>query len=45
LPTTLADWITISFCGTSDIGPREVVGAASIFYTTSMPCVTLPNTA
>jgi hypothetical protein len=45
LPTTVADWITIGCCGTSPIGPRVVVGVASIFFTTSMPEVTLPNTA
>ncbi|CAB3803174.1 hypothetical protein LMG28614_05756 [Paraburkholderia ultramafica] len=45
LPTTVADWITIGVFGTSLIGPRVVVGVASIFFTTSMPLVTLPNTA
>ena len=45
LPTIVADWITTCFCGTSLIGPREVVGVPSIFFTTSMPEVTLPNTA
>ena len=45
LLTTVADWITIGFCGTSLIGPRVVVGVASMRLTTSMPLVTLPNTA
>jgi len=45
LLTTVADWITIGFCGTSLIGPRLVVGLASMRLTTSMPLVTLPNTA
>ena len=44
-PTTLADWITTFVCGTSPIGPRVVVGVPSIFFTTSMPAITLPNTA
>jgi hypothetical protein len=44
-PTTLADWITTFVCGTSPIGPRVVVGVPSIFFTTSMPATTLPNTA
>ena len=43
--TTLADWITTFVCGTSPIGPRVVVGVPSIFFTTSMPATTLPNTA
>ena len=42
--TTVADSITVGFCGTSCIGPRVVVGLPSIFFTTSMPLVTLPNT-
>ncbi|MGF6642474.1 hypothetical protein P3T17_000593 [Paraburkholderia sp. GAS82] len=45
LLTIVADSITIGVCGTSDIGPRVVVGVPSIFFTTSMPEVTLPNTA
>jgi hypothetical protein len=45
LLTTVADSITIGVCGTSAIGPRVVVGVPSIFFTTSMPEVTLPNTA
>jgi hypothetical protein len=45
LLTTVADSITIGFCGTSLIAPRVVVGLASMRFTTSMPLVTLPNTA
>src|SRR5262245_41623570 len=43
--TTVTDLITTGWAGTSEYMPLRPVCTCSIFFTTSVPSMTLPNTA